>query len=32
MDDKGFEDFNFLSFFRNKSKSTAWIKIIRLLS
>jgi len=25
VDDEGLEDFNFLSFIRNKSKSTAWI-------
>jgi len=30
MDNEGFEDFNSLSLIKNKSKSTAWIKIIRL--
>jgi len=32
MDVEGLEDFNFLSFIKNKSKSTAWINSIRLIS
>jgi len=31
MDDEGLEDFNLLSFIKNKNKSTAWIKIIWLI-